>query len=165
MKNKQGFTLVELMIAMVIILVAILGMYKTVLISIEGNMKNVMRDEGRQVAERVVNDIRGMAFDEIPLQAGPIGWLNDVLVAKLGMDKYDDPHDGSGVLVPRIVVKSRNAEKMYRVVVIVTDENPFKELRVVVGWNVKQTLDKAPTDEHPTGKEFEHSITTMVSPT
>lgn len=165
MKNKHGFTLVELMIAMVIILVAILGMYKTVLIAIEGNVKNVMRDEGRQIAERIVNDIRGMAFDEIlsgPAPPNPYTWKDDELVTKLKMVKYDDPHEGSGTLVPRIVSRARNAERYYKVVVIVSGMSPFKQVKVVVGWDVKQQVDSV-TVKKPTGKEFEHSITTMVS--
>lgn len=165
MRNSKGFTLTELMIAMVIILVSLLGMYKTVLVGIEGNVKNAMRDEGKHVAERVINDIRGLAFDEIVALGAVYTWTDDDLIAQLGMDSYDDPHDGVGGPVPRIAVESRNAIRYYKVAVIVEDQGSLKKVRVVVGWNVKLQVDKMPTTEHPTGKEFEHSISTLVRKT
>jgi len=165
MRNSKGFTLTELMIAMVIILVSLLGMYKTVLVGIEGNVKNAMRDEGKHVTERVINDIRGLAFDEIVALGAVYTWTDDDLIALLGMDSYDDPHDGVGSPVPRIAVESRNAKRYYKVAVIVEDQGSLKKVRVVVGWNVKLQVDKMPTAEHPTGKEFEHSISTLVRKT
>lgn len=165
MRNSKGFTLVELMIAMVIILVSLLGMYKTVLVGIEGNVKNAMRDEGKHVTERVINDIRGLAFDEIVAMGAVYTWTDDDLIALLGMDSYDDPNDGVASPVPRIAVESRNAKRYYKVAVIVEDQGSLKKVRVVVGWNVKLQVDKLPTAEHPTGKEFEHSISTLVRKT
>jgi len=160
MKNRHGFTLIELMIAMVIILISLLGMYKTVLVAIEGNASNIMRDEGRFITEGIVNKLRSMNASDI--KTGPSPWTDDDLVTILGMEAFDDPDDGSGSLVPRVPMRSRNMNKYYKVVIIATDMVQFKDVRVVVGWNVKQKLDKAPTDKNLTGKEFEHSISTMV---
>lgn len=50
MPNKEGMTLVEVLIAMVVLLLVSLALMQTALVSIDANMRNVLRDESVSVA-------------------------------------------------------------------------------------------------------------------
>lgn len=141
--NSRGFTLIELMIAMVVILVAMLGLYQAIMVSMEGNVRNDLRDEGVRVAEEVINQIRELPYARIPV-ASP--WSSLQFNAVLG---YTPPIDRN----------VRLQSVSYQVVVYVTQSAPMKQVRVVAGWNHKGVVSTA---GHVTGKEFEHSISTIV---
>ena len=63
--NSTGFTLVEVLVAMVIMLVGLLGLLQSVNIAMEHNVRNHLREEATSVGERVMNDFRAMPFDLI----------------------------------------------------------------------------------------------------
>lgn len=63
--NSSGFTLVELMVAMAIMLVGLLGLMYSVEIAMEHNLKNQMRGEVVRVAEEAMSDMRSRAFDTV----------------------------------------------------------------------------------------------------
>lgn len=63
--NKSGFTLVELLVAMVIMLVGLLGLLHSVNIAMEYNLKNQMRNEVVRVAQDAMNDMRSKSFDSV----------------------------------------------------------------------------------------------------
>lgn len=63
MQNKSGFTLVELLVAMVIMLVGLLGLLQSVNIAMEYNLKNQMRNEVIRVAQDNMNFMRSRPFD------------------------------------------------------------------------------------------------------
>ena len=65
MQNKSGFTLVELLVAMAIMLVSLLGLLHSVNIAIEYNLKNQMRNEVVRVAQDAMNEMRSRAFDSV----------------------------------------------------------------------------------------------------
>jgi type IV pilus assembly protein PilV len=65
MQNKSGFTLVELCVAMLIMLVGLLGLLQSVNIAMEYNLKNQMRNEVVRVAQDAMNDMRSKAFDSV----------------------------------------------------------------------------------------------------
>lgn len=65
MRNNAGFTLVELLAAMVIMLVSLLGLLHSVNIAMEYNLKNQMRGEVTRVAQDAMNDMRSRAFDAV----------------------------------------------------------------------------------------------------
>ncbi len=65
MQNKSGFTLVELLVAMVIVLVGLLGLLKSVNIAMEYNLKNQIRNEVGRIAQDAMNNMRTMAFDAV----------------------------------------------------------------------------------------------------
>lgn len=60
--NKSGFTLVELIVAMGIMLVGLLGLLQSVNIALEYNLRNQMRNEVVRVAQDAMNDMRSKAF-------------------------------------------------------------------------------------------------------
>lgn len=61
-QNNSGFTLIELMAAMVIMLVGLLGMLKSVTVALEYNLKNHQREEVVRVAEDIMNGMRTQPF-------------------------------------------------------------------------------------------------------
>lgn len=77
MRNKDGFSLVEVMIALLVTLIVALAMMQTVLVSIEANTKNVIRDEAVKIAEGRLNEARNMPFDDLTVLG--VGTDNDAI--------------------------------------------------------------------------------------
>ncbi len=67
--NKKGVTLIELMFALVILLIASLALMKMATLSISTNVQNNLRDEAVNVAEKEMNDLRSVPFDNIATAA------------------------------------------------------------------------------------------------
>jgi prepilin-type N-terminal cleavage/methylation domain-containing protein len=65
MTKSQGLTLVEVLIAMVILLLVSLALMQTALVSIDANMRNVLRDEAVSVAEMRMDEARNIPFDNL----------------------------------------------------------------------------------------------------
>jgi prepilin-type N-terminal cleavage/methylation domain-containing protein len=63
--NKKGLTLVEVMIALVVLLVVSLALMQTALVSINSNMSNVLRDEAVNIAEMRMNEARNTPFNNL----------------------------------------------------------------------------------------------------
>ncbi len=63
--NKKGMTLIEVMFALVILLIASLALMKTALLGINMNVQNALRDEASNVAEAEMNYLRSQTFDNI----------------------------------------------------------------------------------------------------
>ncbi|UCG78222.1 MAG: prepilin-type N-terminal cleavage/methylation domain-containing protein [Nitrospirota bacterium] len=144
-RNNKGFTLVEMLIAMVIILVAMMGLYKTVIVAIEGNTRTLLRNEGTKLAEQIINEIRGLPYDDITAMTP---WDATTWNAALGY-------------VPPLDRKMRKMNAQYAIVVNVTENAPLKTVNVIVGWDFKREN----TNEiltNVTQKEFETSISTIV---
>ena len=63
--NNKGMTLIEIMFAIVILLIASLALMQTALLGISMNVQNAMRDEAVNVAEMEMNDLRSLPYDSI----------------------------------------------------------------------------------------------------
>lgn len=63
--NNQGFTLVEFLVAMVIMMVGILGLLQTVNYSIHHNMNNQLRYEATLLADEMMNQEKAKPFELI----------------------------------------------------------------------------------------------------
>ena len=63
--NKKGVTLVEVMVALVVLLIVFLGMIQTSIVAIQANMKNVLRDEGVRITADQLTRVRTAPFDDI----------------------------------------------------------------------------------------------------
>ena len=70
-KDKTGFSLVEVMVALVVALVVFLALMQTALLSIDSNMINVLRDEAVSIAEMRMNELRNRPFDDFDLSGVP----------------------------------------------------------------------------------------------
>lgn len=65
MRNELGLTLVEVLVAMVIMLVGLLGLMQAVNIATEHALKNQMRGEVVRIAEEAMSDMRSRPFDTV----------------------------------------------------------------------------------------------------
>jgi prepilin-type N-terminal cleavage/methylation domain-containing protein len=150
--NDKGFTLVEMMIAMVIIMVGLLGLVQAALLTIDSNMKNLLRDEAVRISEQALTgelvEPDGVTRHE-GLKNLPVG--NDTLPNGT-WPSFIVARDFGGAL-----------NKQYTVSITVIDLTPdtsqkTKRLQVVVGWDHKKETPPKPE----TGREFQHSITSIV---
>ena len=72
LQNKKGMTLIEIMLALVLLLIVSLALMQTALVGIQTNMQNSARDEAVSVAEMRMNDLRNTPFDSLTATTGTI---------------------------------------------------------------------------------------------
>lgn len=65
LKNNSGFTLVELMVAVLIAVVGMFGVLETLNVSLQHNLKNELRNQAVDLGERYMAEFRGTDFDAI----------------------------------------------------------------------------------------------------
>jgi type IV pilus assembly protein PilV len=65
--NKKGMTLLEVLIALVILMVVSLALMQTALLGIRENLRNALRDEAVNIAEQRLNELRNTDFNSITL--------------------------------------------------------------------------------------------------
>lgn len=63
--DKKGLTLVEVLIAMVILLFVSLALMQTALLSIDSNMRNILRDEAVSIADDKMDEARNEPFSSL----------------------------------------------------------------------------------------------------
>jgi prepilin-type N-terminal cleavage/methylation domain-containing protein len=63
--DGKGLTLVEVLIAMVILLFVSLALMQTALLSIDSNMKNILRDEAVSIADQKMDEARNEPFSSL----------------------------------------------------------------------------------------------------
>ena len=61
--NNSGVTLVEVMIALVVLLIVMMGLLQASLLSIEHNLRNELRDEATRIASDRITVLRSAGFD------------------------------------------------------------------------------------------------------
>ncbi|MCM0083690.1 prepilin-type N-terminal cleavage/methylation domain-containing protein [Geomonas sp. Red32] len=57
-RDNRGFTLVELMMAILILTVGLLGLLQSIVVALQHNTRNRLREEAMMVAEEQMNSIR-----------------------------------------------------------------------------------------------------------
>jgi len=62
-RNNCGFTLVEVMVALLIMIVGMLGLLESINVATEYTLKNQLRDEAVYVGEKYLNIQKGKVFD------------------------------------------------------------------------------------------------------
>lgn len=65
LQDSRGFTLIELMVAMLITLVGLVGLLQAVNVAMEHNMRNMLRDEAVLVGEQVMGYQKVRPFAQI----------------------------------------------------------------------------------------------------
>src|SRR5271169_4445980 len=68
-RNKKGFTLVEVMVAMCVLLIGMLALLNTAAVVIDHNLLNVLRDEATGVAGETMTTLKNTPFKN--LTVGP----------------------------------------------------------------------------------------------
>lgn len=63
--NKRGFTLVEVVVAVAILMVGLLGLLESINIATANNVRNSMRMEAVRIGDQQLNAARALPFDNI----------------------------------------------------------------------------------------------------
>ena len=123
--NKKGVTLVEVMISLVILLIVFMGLIQASLLSMQSNMKNVLRDEAVRITSDRMARLRSIAF-------------TDALVADTTATPgfVDDDQDQVTAGVQTTITKTvRNAPVTFTVKKIVDDlDANNKQISVNTTW-------------------------------
>lgn len=138
--NKKGFTLVEIMIALVVTLVVFLALMQTALVNIGSNMINVLRDEAVSIAEMRMDQARNTAFDSL---------ASDSILLPAGVDCPAAFTDGSanGQRLQRNIRNISNKDFCARMAV--TGSGDTRQVNVEVRWRWEDV-------------DYSHSISTIL---
>jgi type IV pilus assembly protein PilV len=109
--SDKGFTLLEVMIAIVIFMVGMLGLLQTVSTATSHNLRNHLRDAAVQAGEKYMNYMRGKKFDN-----------------------YSAPYPA--ITVPANI-RGTNHKLTIERTVLTLGGGKSKQLRVVVKWRYK----------------------------
>ena len=64
-RSKRGVSLVEVLIALTILLIVFLGLIQASLVSIQSNMRNLLRDEAVTITSEQISRLRGGNYDDM----------------------------------------------------------------------------------------------------
>lgn len=114
--NRRGFTLIEVLVAFVIITVSFLALAKITQMAMYTNTRNIIRDEGVKLAQDVINRLKAVPVSSLPTGTWTTTTLNNIL-------GYDN------------VTKSmRNFNVNYTISVTVTPVSDVRIIDVTVRW-------------------------------
>jgi type IV pilus assembly protein PilV len=63
--NRHGFTLIEVMVATLILTVGLLGMFQAINIAMDQGVENQLRQKGVEVSEQHMSDLKARPFSNI----------------------------------------------------------------------------------------------------
>ena len=112
-RDSKGFTLIEMLMAMLIMTVGLLGLLQSVNIALEHKNRTRLREEALVIAEEQMNDWRIKDFDKID---------------------NEDP--------PKVERSIGGSPKYFAVSKRVTPMGDTKKLRVAVSWEYKQVINE-----------------------
>ena len=161
-KNEKGVTLVEVLIALVILLLVFIGLTQSALLSIDGNIRNLLRDEAIRIADERMN---GCLCSGRPYSGGttcpapPSCYSGLRTISFSGTNGLTSLATGAWTPTPLAVKRNfRNLTKTYTVCWrITTLDTETIQIEVAVGWNHKDELAR----QAPTDTEYVHQITTL----
>lgn len=64
-RRQCGFTLIEVMVSIIILMVGLLGMFQAVNLALDKNLENQLRQKAIAVAEQQLNNLKGRSFSNI----------------------------------------------------------------------------------------------------
>ena len=107
--KNSGFTLVEVMIAVFILMVGLLALLQSVNVAISQNLVNTLRDEGVSIAEQKMNEAKSIPFDSM-----------------------------TGASTTYTVTRQvRSTSRDYTVIRKITSFSSTKKIQVLVNWTFK----------------------------
>lgn len=71
LENRYGFSLVEVMIALIILLLVFMGLLQSALLGIDSNMRNILRDEAIRIAAERMEEVRSIPFNSVVSDPSP----------------------------------------------------------------------------------------------
>ncbi|WP_457600999.1 prepilin-type N-terminal cleavage/methylation domain-containing protein [Hydrogenivirga sp.] len=138
-RDDTGFTLVEALVALVILAIILLGLLAGLLVTLQYNLLNFMREEAGSVAQECIENLRALPFASI--SAVNID-CNDTSV-NVSTPCLDTT--GANVVTRQV----RNTNVNYRVGWTVTDRTNLKEVYVEVCWTYR-------------GKNYSYELRTFI---
>jgi type IV pilus assembly protein PilV len=70
--NNHGVSLVEVLIALVVLMLVFMGLLQAAILSIDHNVRNLLRDEATKVATSRMEELRSRSFDELESDTGSL---------------------------------------------------------------------------------------------
>ena len=153
-RNEKGVGLVEVMVALVVLLLVFMGLLQSALLSIDHNLRNVVRDEAVKIADQRMNGRLadgGTTYDGLRIIS--FDALNGIATG-----------NWNAVSVTR---NFRNIARQYNVCWRITrvDVAPTETMRieVAVGWNHRgeNVPQQVGTGNAATTAEYVHQVTTL----
>ena len=127
-KNGNGFSLVEVMIALCILLLVFMGLMHSALLGIDSNLRNIFRDEAIKIAAERMEETRNMPFAVV---------VSDVNVDNLMLPACANPPVGDGgpyeVEIQRNFRNIQNFPYGTRMTVTNLDANT-RQIQIFVRW-------------------------------
>lgn len=133
--NKKGMSLVEVMVALVILLFVSLALMQTALVSIEANMTNLLRDEAVALAGMRINQARNTNYADLQTDPNCAARAEDADCATLEGD--------AACLVSRSV---RNVDLDFWNRTTVTAIGDNKQVNIDIRWCWKNKVNKHKAD-------------------
>ena len=144
-QNKAGFTLVEVMIALVVALLVFLALMQTALVSIDSNMRNVLRDEAVSIAEMRMNEMKSSPFTSVVSDTGSLSGYDCPTGFSTGVPVERDLKNISGFDFCTNLICSEIGGDGH---CATSNYNSSKQITITVGWKWK-------------GENYTHRITTI----
>ncbi len=162
LNDKKGVSLVEVMIALVVLLLVMTGLLQSALLSIDHNLRNVLRDEAVKIAEQRMNGClcTGGLCPATTCPASPAGYAG---LRTISFDSLGAMPINIWTALP-VSRNFRNLTKSYNVCWRITPvDTDTTQIEVAVGWdhrneNVKQAVGAG---NGGTLNEYVHQITTL----
>ena len=146
-RNNKGMTLVEVLVALLISLMVFLALMQTALVSIDSNMRNVLRDEAVKIAEMRMNMVRSSLYQAVTSDASSLSGCSS-----------DCPtgFSGTGVCASKDVRSITGFNYCTNVTCVelggdgdcTTGDAENKQVNITVGWKWK-------------GEDYTHRISTI----
>jgi type IV pilus assembly protein PilV len=107
--NNRGFTLIEVVVAILIMMVGLLGLLATINLAMDMNTRDYMRDEAVRVGEKAMNTTKNSGYASI----------------------------ATGTTTQTISSNVRGVAKNYNVTTTVTQLPNSRQISIVVDWTYK----------------------------
>jgi len=104
LKNKRGFTIIETLVSLFVVLVIFLGIYSIIILSLKLTSDNAFYVEATEIANQKMELLRNLPYDDVGTITGsPVGVINEhetviqdgTYDVHTSVIFYDDPYDGS----------------------------------------------------------------------
>ncbi|MFZ5906504.1 MAG: type IV pilus modification PilV family protein [Nitrospirota bacterium] len=144
-RNEQGVSLVEVMIALLVLLLVFIGLMQAALLGIDSNMRNILRDEGIATATSVMEEERNALFTQLRSDTGAIPSGADCPAAfTIGSVVQRDVRSITGKdFCVTVNCMERGGDND-----CTTDDADTKQMTVFVGWRWK-------------GEDYTHTVSTL----